>query len=480
MAQVILIIHESLNQANEIRQYIQHEIGLDSLHAMTGDEALRAMVKGTIPQPDVVLYHMQDIAYGNDAIRAMHSFRNDVQIITIFDHMHVEDAVATIDYGASDFLLMPFHSAQLTLALRNALQRRNLQIEMRHAWLGERFSLEEIHAESAALKATLFLAKSLAEGNAPLVLEGAPGTGREMLARAIHGSSLHKQAPFVSVNAALLLPNEVHHNLFGNEQRQGALAIAGKGTLFIRNIHCLPDSTLQKLLRVVKGGAPIYEGCPDEYFEGRLMFAMNDAARRSSSKEKKEINTFFSAINALPVALPYLREIPDDIANLAMLHCRRYSACEGKSIIGISAEASQMLREISWPGNIEQLAQAVFNAVMCCQGDKLQIEDFRYLFKPHSAEITYLMQPQDQADVELAEHNFIDGVLKCVDEAGNVKRLQDIEEEIIRYALTRYSGHMSDVARHLGIGRSTLYRKMSSMDADADAIIPVRTRRHDQ
>lgn len=241
----------------------------------------------------------------------------------------------------------------------------------------------------------------------------------------------------------------------------GVFYDARGGTVLIRNIDAFSTEARQAL------HAGIMQARKDRNEEyPRIIFVVNDATRRSGNGEHKEINQLFSSVNALPVTLPYLKNIPEDIPFLAMLFARHYAALEGKVVRGVSDEAMQLLCDLSWPGNLEQLSQAMFNAVMCCEGEMLQVPDFRYLFLHKSANVSPLFS--ETPTVSVARPITVAGseedTLHCVDESGNVKRLQEVEQEMIRYALERYSGHMSEVARHLGIGRSTLYRKLSSMD----------------
>lgn len=468
MAQVVMVVDENQHRALDMQNHIEQELGLDSYHLQSGEDAIRTIVGKALPQPDVVLFYMDGDRFSLDTIRAMRNFRTDVQVVALVSHAQEDIAEQVMQGGAADVLFVPFHPVQLTMAIRNALLRRDLQIEARHAWASEHLALEDVDAKSAALQGTIFLAKKLAKNDAPLVLEGAPGTGREMIARAIHGSSSRGKAAFVPLNASVLLADEAEHVLFGNAYQEGVLDKVQNGTLFLRNLDSLPTFALHRLKAIIQDGAPICESRPKHVFSGRIMFAMNDAARRASSKEAQEISRLFSSLNAMSVNLPYLRDIPEDIETLAWLYCRRYAVLEGKTITRLSAPAVQMLREISWPGNMEQLSQGIFNAVMCCQGSELLSSDFRYLFRTHSATVSSF--PSDgRGEAALPQEGLqsrLDGLLKCVDDTGNVKRLQEVEEEIIRYALKRYSGHMSDVARHLGIGRSTLYRKLSSMDGE--------------
>lgn len=467
MAQVVMTIDRNEDHARTLEKHIRQEMAMGTVRMQSAGDALRHVVSGIEPQPDVILMDLGMESTTLDVLRALHSLRPDMQVIMLASHASVDMAMAALTEGAADFLLMPFHPAQLTSSIRNALIRRDLQIEARHAWANERIALEDFKAESASLGATLFLARKLADTDAPLILEGAPGTGRELFARAIHGSSTRRDAPFVAANVSVFLQEEIAPRLFGDARVQGLLAKAQGGSLLLRNIDALSEKMQRRLLSVLKGDAPMRDDYPQERFNGRVMFAVQDAARRANATaEQQHVAHLFSQLNALPVSIPYLRDIPEDIPFLATQLCRRYAALEGKAILGISPAATQMLREISWPGNMEQLALGIFNAVMCCEGSELQVSDFRYLFRPQSATVSPLpaVLPDVEEGAEPPTANIPnEGVLRCVDTKGNVKRLQDMEQEMIRYALERYSGHMSAVARHLGIGRSTLYRKISTM-----------------
>lgn len=465
MAQVVMTIDRNAGHTSSLEAHIRQEMAMGTVCKHSAADALRHVISGAEPQPDVVLMEVGTDTSTVEVLRALRSLRPDMQVLLLASHATVDAALDYLAEGASDFLLMPFHPAQLTAAIRNALIRRDLQVAARHAWTREPVSLEEFTPASAALEATLYLARKFADTDAPLILEGAPGTGRELFARAIHGSSGRADAPFLAVNASAYLEGEAMKALFGSEGKRGILARVGHGSLLLRNADSLPLPVCHRLLAVLRGDEPLHPSRPQERFNGRMMFAVQDATRSTTDEAVQEgIARMFSQLNALPLRVPYLRDMPEDIPFFSMQLCRRYAALEGKPVLGISPPALQMLREISWPGNMEQLALGIFNAVMCCQSHELQIGDFRYLFRPQSASVSPLPVEGRGGMAAMGDDERREGLLRCLDRQGNVKRLQDVEQELIRYALERYSGHMSAVARHLGIGRSTLYRKISTMD----------------
>ncbi|MBM3617954.1 MAG: sigma-54-dependent Fis family transcriptional regulator [Alphaproteobacteria bacterium] len=458
MAHLAVIIDSQKDRAEVFQRHLSGSLGIETTYAQSCDEVTRLVLSGKLLQPDLVIYTAEPNA--RKAVESLCSVCVEAQVIALVNHTTVEKGMDAVVGGADNFLVMPFHPSQLTVAVRNALARRNLTLEFRRALSGFRITLDDLLLETPAMQATLFLAHGVAASDSPVVLEGAPGAGRELLARAIHGSSSRADKPFLTFNAALATHKTLAQALFGGKNERGIMEEVGEGSLLIRNIDVVSEAIRDQLVEISSGRQSLYkEGSTHHYFKGRLMFAVNDAPRRNSTGERHEIRDLYSRLNALPINLPYLKDISADIPYLAMLYCRRFSALEGKTILTIAPDAMRMLKELSWPGNLEQLCHSIFNAVMCCRGSELQMEDFRHLVTPKRASVTPFPESAENGAATGA-----DGVLSCMDASGNVRRLQDIEDEMIRYALERYSGHMSEVARYLGIGRSTLYRKLSSME----------------
>jgi DNA-binding NtrC family response regulator len=279
----------------------------------------------------------------------------------------------------------------------------------------------------------------------------------------------------VTVNCGALPENLVESILFGHEKGAftgasekhiGKFAEAHGGTLFLDEIGELPLEIQVKLLRALQQGEidPVGGRRPVKV-DIRLISATNqnliELVKRGRFRED-----LYYRLNVFPISVPPLRVRRDDIPDLARRFAARFGAEEGKRIRGFSAEAVALLKTYDWPGNVRQLENAVFRAVVLCDGDELTITEFPQIaahvdgFDLRIPAIpAVLSQPKPEREVvrvEIRDPN----VLSLLSEGGDIRRLDHLEAETIRFALVHYRGQMSAVARKLGIGRSTLYRKM--------------------
>lgn len=459
MAQTAVIVDANEERAEQFDRHLTQQLSMHTQKLSSLEELLYQILAEQSALPDLVLCAI-DAASGK-TIETLRALYNSIQIIALVNYNTIEKGMEAVSAGADNFLVMPFHPTQLTVAIRNTLAYRNIHHEIRHKFSDLSLSLNELPTESAAMQATVFLAQGLAASNSPIILEGAPGTGHEFWAQAIHGSSDRRQKPFLTFNAAFYSAKQIPEVLFGKKNEPGLLERTAGGTLFVRNIDKVKEDILEKLIDIVANNQPItLEGKELRRFQGHVMFAEHDAPRRHTEHEKSRISDFYSHLNALPISLPYLKDMKEDLPYLALVYCRHFAAMEGKTVFGVTPDSVEMLQEAAWPGNLDQLASTIFDAIMCCRTHELKPEDFRHMVQSGKQyRINKIVGPDFHANAI-----SMDGLLNCTDQDGNIRKLQDVEQDLIRFALDRYSGHMSEVARYLGIGRSTLYRKLSSME----------------
>jgi DNA-binding NtrC family response regulator len=311
--------------------------------------------------------------------------------------------------------------------------------------------------------------------------------GKEVLARAIQGASDRAGKPFVAVNCGAIPDTLIESILFGHEKGAftgavdrhiGKFQEANGGTLFLDEIGELRLDMQVKLLRAIQEGEvdPVGAKRPVKV-DIRLISATNRNLQQQVAEGKFREDLFYR-LNVFPLQLPALRERREDIDGLVELFIQRFAVEENKKIVGIDRTALDMLKTYNWPGNIRQLENTVFRAVVLCDGDCLRAGDFPQiasqmgiaieLAKPEAAIARHEIHPVGlQRGSAVVDQLVASGVtLTGID--GHLRKLEEIEHELIRFAIDKYEGHMSEVARRLGIGRSTLYRKLREMGLDDD------------
>jgi DNA-binding NtrC family response regulator len=312
-----------------------------------------------------------------------------------------------------------------------------------------------------------------AQSDIPVLIEGESGAGKELIARAIQGTSARAGKPFVTVNCGAIPENLIESILFGHEKGSftgasdkhlGKFQEADGGTLFLDEIGELRLDMQVKLLRALQENEvdPVGSKRPVKV-DVRIIAATNrelgTMAREGTFRED-----LYYRLNVYPILLPALRDRAGDILPLARHFIERFAAEENKAVSGLTPQAVQLLERFNWPGNVRQLENTIFRAVVLCDGTMLDVCDFPQIAASMGVEAVQRQNVspagapvQGEAPAQPAVSAY---AVNVTDAGGHVRRFEELESEIIRMAITRYDGHMSEVARRLGIGRSTLYRKL--------------------
>jgi DNA-binding NtrC family response regulator len=317
----------------------------------------------------------------------------------------------------------------------------------------------------------------------PVLIEGQSGVGKELIARAIHGTGDRRAKPFVAVNCGAIPDNLVESILFGHEKgaftgatdrHTGKFVEASGGTLFLDEVSELPPAAQVKLLRAIQENEvePVGARKPVRV-DVRIISATNRDLITDVMQGRFREDLFYR-LHVFPISVPPLAERPEDIPELVRHFLARFAAEESKRVTGISAEALALLCAYRWPGNVRQLENAVFRAVVLAEGNEVGVAEFPQITQAASALPTPTTMPS--LDVPslvapaLADSSTADSLpatlyarLALLDATGDLRPLEEIEGEVIRFAIAHYRGQMSEVARRLQIGRSTLYRKLDSL-----------------
>jgi DNA-binding NtrC family response regulator len=419
----------------------------------------------------------------------------NVPVIVQTAHGGIDNVVSAMRAGAVDFVVKPVGAERLQVSLRNALNTRALEGELariKHSRSGT-LGFADIITKSPAMHSVLRMAEKAAASNIPVLVAGESGVGKELIARAIHGSGERRTRPFVAVNCGAMPENLIESILFGHEKGSftgaterhvGKFVEASGGTLFLDEVGELPPAAQIKLLRAIQEGEvePVGARKPVKV-DVRLVSATNRDLI-ADVKQGRFREDLFYRLHVFPITVPPLRERPGDIPPLARHFLALFAAEEKKRIRLITPEALRLLTGFHWPGNIRQLENAVFRAVVLAESDSIDVAEFPQITAQVSGQRAIPAQGQPKepaaeyagrpvlADEPLPESQPISLVapvpaladaLPLLDADGDVRPLEQLEADLIRYAVTHYRGQMSEVARRLRIGRSTLYRKLEAL-----------------
>jgi len=314
-----------------------------------------------------------------------------------------------------------------------------------------------------------------AKANIPILITGESGVGKEVVARAIQGASERTGRPFITVNCGAIPENLVESILFGHEKgsftgasakHAGKFVEASSGTLFLDEVGELPLDMQVKLLRVLQEGEvdPIGSKRPTKV-DVRIISATNrDLAEAVKAGTFRE--DLYYRLNVFPIEVPSLRQRREDIPALLEHFIKRFNAQERRNVRGATAETLDLLKTFDWPGNVRQLENSVFRAVILSDGHQLTPQDFPQISGLAPSMPVTEISALSEAVSDVSDDESEDLNVRVLDRSGHLRSLEEIERDLIQFAIETYSGHMSEVARRLGIGRSTLYRKVREHDLE--------------
>lgn len=455
----------------------------------------------------VVLDLMMPEMGGLEMLERLMAFGISVPVIVQTGQGGLETVVKAMRAGAFDFVVKPVSPERLALSIGNALKAARCSPGSSSS-AGQNAGFDGIVAASPAMERVISLGRRAAASVIPVVLEGESGVGKEMIARAVQAESVRRSKPFVTVNCGAIPGNLVESILFGHEKgaftgaterHAGKFAEADGGTLFLDEIGELPLEVQVKLLRAVQLGEIETVGArTPRKVDIRLISATNkDLIEEVKAGRFRE--DLYYRLNVFPIHVPALRKRKEDIPQLVRHFIGRFSEAIGSAVRGIAPDAMALLTAHDWPGNIRELENAIHRAIVLCDGDTLATNLFPQIatqISGYSLDTLVAAQPissatmQDtdlprnpDADIQALapqqELEFDDCIpapapdpgvpaVNAISPEGEVRTIAEIEEELIRFALSFYRGHMSEVARRLGIGRSTLYRKLKDYAIDPE------------
>ena len=455
MATDILIVDDEADIRNIVSGILSDE-GHGTRTAKNSDEALGA-VQARRPQLVFLDIWLQGSRLdGLQMLAIMREQNPNMPIVMISGHGNIETAVAAIKLGAYDFIEKPFKADRLVLVAERALEasrlkRENLELRVRSG------TSDRIVGKSAPMNQLRQLIERLGPANSRILISGPPGSGKEMVARALHAASQRADGPFIVINAATMTPETMETELFGVEagdratRKIGALEEAHGGTLYIDEVADMPRETQGRILRVlVDQNFQRVGGSTRVHVDVRIISsASRDLAQAIEDGSFRQ--DLFHRLSVVPVRVPNLADRREDIPELIDFFMDQVSATSGMPRRRIGQDALAVLQSHDWPGNVRQLRNNVERLMILASGSP-------------ETEVTAEMLPAEIGSLVPATPNGAGGERLMnlpLREAREV-----FEKEYLIAQINRFGGNISRTAEFIGMERSALHRKLKSLDID--------------
>jgi len=450
----ILIVDDDKDLRFNLSNILKDE-GYDVLAVEDGKEALKAVQNNPpiLVLLDIRLPEMD----GMKILEKMKELNHNLAIIMLTAVTDVKDAVKAMRLGAYDYITKPFDNEELILTIKKALSTQYLsrEVESLRRRLGERLAIEEVMGESPQIKQVLKQVETIAPTNMTVIIQGASGTGKELIAQLIYQKSLRKDKPFVAIDCGAIPETLVESELFGYERgaftgaetrKEGKFEQANEGTLLLDEIANLTDAVQMKLLRVIQERRLQHLGGKrDIRIDVRIIVASNvnlsEAARAGKFR-----NDLYHRLNEFQIELPKLTERKEDIPILAKYFLDEADSEFNKKVNGISSEAMKFLLNYSWPGNVRELRNIIKRAVLLVESDSIELGNF----------------PPD--NLKLYGDRRKTDVTQSLDKGVSFEEItKETEKDLIKRALERSGGNKIKAAEILKMNKKTLYRKIKKL-----------------
>ncbi len=440
---VVLIVDDDSGVRESFRLTLE-----DHYDVIDVPDGARALDVVRASQVDLVLLDIRlPEMDGIEVLERIKAMDEGVEVILVTAVKTLRTAVAAMKLGAFDYLTKPFEEDELLAVIARALEKRALEREVTflRGELERARDFNEIVGQHPTMQKVYRLIAQVARTTTTVLVTGASGTGKELIARAIHRQGPRREKPFVAVNPAAVVESLIESELFGHERgaftgahqrKLGRFELAQGGTLFLDEIGTLKEELQVKLLRVLQereiervgGTHPIK-------IDVRVIAATNadlkDAVARGAFRED-----LYYRLNVVPIEVPSLAQRADDIPLLVEHFVHRYSRECNKTVDGLSPESLAALREYEWPGNVRELQNVVERAVVLAEDPVIQLSEL-------------------PLDVLLPKHRER---VRTADRLPLKNATEEFERQIILRVLERVGGNQSEAARILGLHRNTINR----------------------
>ncbi|MCK9210109.1 MAG: sigma-54 dependent transcriptional regulator [Ignavibacteriaceae bacterium] len=444
----LLIVDDEQGQREILSGYLKKK-GYAVYTAGSGEEGIRLAQRNAI---DIIIsdFKMPDKT-GIEVLEAVKIINPEISFVMVTAFGTVENAVKAMRLGAYDYLAKPIDLDELDLLLERIIENKNLKSENQYLkqQLEERFKISSIISQSPRMEEAISLAARVAESKATVLITGENGTGKEVLAKAIHFISPRKNHAFIAVNIPALSENLMESELFGHERgaftgadkmKKGRFELADKGTIFLDEIGDVPLPMQVKLLRVLQEQQIERVGSTETIpIDVRIIAATNQNLEKKI-KDGTFREDLFYRLNIVAIKIPPLRERKEDILPLIEFFLTKYAKENNKAAFSVSKEAIDFLMKYSYPGNVRELENSIERAVVLARGNTITQHDLPLSIKGFVAEKTNELQEGTLIElVETLEKNLIvDALSKSNGNQTQAGKLLGLTERNLRYKLQKY------------------------------------------
>ena len=438
----ILIVDDERNTREGLQRALQ-----DRYNVLLAEDSQKAVQTLESTPVDVMLTDLRMPGVdGMGLLRRAMSLTNPPVCIMMTAYGSIENAVQAMQAGAYHYVTKPVNLDELELVIQRALNSRRIEVENvnLHEQIDRRYGLENIIGESPAMRQLFETVQQVAPSRATVLITGETGTGKELIAKAIHNLSPRKNGAFIAVHAAALPSTLLESELFGHEKgaftgaverRIGRFELADGGTLFLDEVSELEPSIQVKLLRVLEERA--FErvgGAKTLQVDVRLVAATNKDLKKLVSEGKFRDDLFYR-LSVVTIDLPPLRERRDDIPLLVKAFLDEFGRENSKQVRELTPEALNVLLAYDWPGNVRELRTAIELMVVLARAERLTVRDMPAVIR---------------GSADLTKINVV--------RAGMT--VEEAERQLIVQALTETNSNRTKAAQKIGISRRTLHRKL--------------------
>lgn len=449
MSQKILVVDDE-QIIRESLSFVLKQEGFSVDEAANGKDALAKHEADpyTLIITDIEMPEMK----GVELLKQIRTRTPEALVVIITAFASVETAIQALREGAADYLLKPINFDDLLYRVKKLLEYRALVLEnasLRQE-LQRNYDFEQIIGKSLPMKRVFEIIKRVARSDGTVLITGKSGTGKELVARAIHYNSQRREKRFVPINCGAIVDTLFESELFGHKKgsftgatmdKDGLLKVADGGTVFLDEVSEIPLGLQVKLLRALEQREITPVGTTDPInIDVRIIAATNRDLRKEIESGKFRDDLYYR-LNVVEIDLPSLKERPDDVPILAQHFLDIYKKQMGKSIQGFTNEAMRSLLQYSWRGEVRELENIVERSVIFCDGDFITIDHLPDYLHPESAETSTLIGAGTLKD---AVHNF--------------------ERQFIQQTLAAYNQNKEAAAKILGVSLSSLYRKIEELN----------------